>query len=234
MVALDRNAESIGKSTIAGKVEDRLRAEILHGTLAPGIRLNLDRLREELGVSVSTLREAVTRLVADGLIDAEEQRGYSVAPISLENLAEITRLRMELEPLALGFAIRNGGLDWETEVMASLYRLNRTRRDASDVASLQAWEQAHNAFHRALIDRCDMPLLIRIAKMLQTMNDRYRHIFLQMRSDQRNLEDEHRAIAEAAAARDSDRATGLLRAHLERTGTTLRELLAAHLPEKTS
>jgi len=219
------------KPTIASRLADALRAEILSGELKPGARLNLDRMRDDRAVSVSSLREAVTRLVADGLITVEEQRGYHVAPISLANLAEVTRLRMELEPLALRSAIANGALDWETGVMAALYRLNRTVRLPGDSASLEAWESAHNAYHFALIERCDMPLLMRILRMLIAMNNRYRRIFLDTGHDQRDMIEEHTAIAEAAAGRDAERAAKLLEAHIERTGTTLRKLLTAHLPE---
>lgn len=220
-----------GKPTIAGRLAADLRARILTGELAPGERLNLDRMRDDLSVGVSSLREAVTRLVADGLITAEEQRGYHVSPISLANLDEVTRLRMELEPLALRSAIANGGLDWETDVMAALYRLNHTERRLDDRASIEAWERAHNAFHLALIDRCDMPLLMRFQRVLITMNDRYRRIFLSTASEQRNLAEEHTAIAEAATRRDPDAAAGLLAAHIERTGSTLRRKLEGYLPE---
>jgi DNA-binding GntR family transcriptional regulator len=217
--------------TIAGRLADEMRAQILAGTLAPGARLNLDRMRDEMSVSVSSLREAVTRLVADGLVTVEEQRGYRVAPVSLADLDEITALRMELEPLALRAAIRNGGLDWETDVMAALYRLNRTDRRAGDPDSVEAWETAHNAFHRALIDRCDMPLLMRFHGMLMNMNDRYRRIFAITGQAQRNVAEEHTGIAEAATTRDADRAAALLEAHIQRTGHALRERLRGALPD---
>lgn len=220
-----------GKPTISGQVSEDLRTRIVAGNLEPGGKLNLDALRSEYSVSLSSLREAITRLAADGLIETEEQRGYRVAPISMENLDEVTQLRMELEPLALRRAIRNGGLDWETGVMASLYRLNHTERRPSDPASLAAWETAHNAFHDALIDRCDMPVLRKFHRILLNMNHRYRHIFQQLQVDQRDLAAEHAAIAEAATQRREEDAVSLLTAHIETTGRALREHLEIHLPE---
>lgn len=223
--------EREGRPTLAGRLTEELRARILSGELEPGRKLNLDRMRDELSVSVGSLREAVTRLVADGLVAAEEQRGYHVAPISLQNLEEVIRLRVELEPLALRAAIRNGGLDWETGVMAALYRLNRTARRPGDMASIEAWEAAHDAFHRALIERCDMPLLMRFHRVLMNMNDRYRRIFLATEPEERDLAEERTAIAEAATRREADRAAELLAAHIRRTGAVLRERLAGRLPE---
>lgn len=162
MSDLGEASKSAGKPTIAGKVEARLRHDILNGLLAPGARLNLDKLREAMDVGLSPLREAVTRLVSDGLVEVEAQRGYSVTPISIKNLEEVSALRAELEPFALKLSIANGGIDWETAVMASLYRVNRTERDPDDAASRAAWEAANNAFHRTLIERCDMPLLLKV------------------------------------------------------------------------
>lgn len=221
-----------GKPTLSERLARELRAQILSGALEPGQRLNLDRMRESRSVSVSSLREAVTRLVADGLIDAEEHRGYRVAPVSLANLAEVTALRMAIEPMALEAAIENGGLDWETGVMAALYRVNRIRRDPGDPATLDVWEAAHRGFHLALIERCDMPLMLRFARVLYDLNDRYRRIVIGTWPNARNVTDEHTAIAEAAVARRGDEAAALLRAHLERTAAALRALLADRLPGK--
>ncbi len=221
-----------GKPTLAGKLTQTLRDQILSGALAPGEKINLVRLRDAHEVSGSSLREAVTRLVADGLMTAEEQRGYHVAPTSLDNLAEVTLLRMRLEPFALGMSIENGGLDWETETMAALYRLNRTERRPDDAQSVEAWETAHNAFHHALISRCEMPLLTQFLHVLMNMNDRYRRIFLKTGRSQRDVNEEHTAIAEAAVSRAADLAAKLLEAHIERTGATLRRLLTDRLPKE--
>ena len=166
------------KPTVAGRLAADLRESILSARLAPGERLNLDQMRAAEGVSVSAMREAVGRLVADGLIEAESQRGYRVAPISRANLAEITTLRAELEPMALRRSLTNGGLEWRTEVAAAHFRLSRTPRSAADPATLEAWEEAHDAFHAALIGRCGMPLLLRFHRQLMAMNDRYRRILL--------------------------------------------------------
>ncbi|MCI4665978.1 MAG: GntR family transcriptional regulator [Neomegalonema sp.] len=222
------------KPTLAGQLTETIRDQILTGALAPGEKINLEKMRASLEVSGSSLREAVTRLVADGLMTAEEQRGYNVAPVSLANLAEVTLLRMRLEPLALRLSIANGGLEWETAAMAALYRLNNTERRVDDAEALEAWEAAHNAFHIALIDRCDMPLLRQFLRTLMAMNDRYRRIFLETKRDQRDVAEEHATIAEAAVRHDADKAAALLEAHIERTGATLRKLLADALPVETT
>ncbi len=230
MTTLDLTAKPAGKATIAGRIEARLRHDILHGVLAPGARLNLDTVRARMDVGLSPLREAVTRLVADGLVEVAAQRGYTVTPISIANLDEVCALRLELEPYALRRSIANGGLDWESAVMGALHRLNRTDRVPGNTASLAEWEAANNAFHLALIGRCDMPLLLKIHHSLVGMNDRYRHIYLKAVAIQREVIDEHVAIADAAVARRADQAAARLAAHIERSTANLRRLIAADLP----
>lgn len=234
MIPLDDQERTTGKRTIASRVESTLRHDILHGTLAPGSRLNLDRLRETLGVGLSPLREAVMHLVSDGLIVAEAQKGYTITPISVANLDEVCDLRLELEPYALMKSIERGGLDWEASVMGALHRLNRTERVANDQASQDAWEAANNAFHLALVERCDMPLLMKMYHSLVSLNDRYRHIYLKATGIQRDVIDEHTAIAEAAVDRRSDEACDLLRAHITRSTGNLRHLIADALPDASS
>lgn len=219
------------KPTLAGKIESRLRREIVLGQLEPGTRLNLDRLRETMNVGLSPLREAVTRIVADGLIEVAPQRGYRVTPVSVENFREVCDLRTELEPFALRKSIANGGLEWETAVMGALHRVNRTERDPEDPDSRAAWEAANNAFHRTLIERCDMPLLLKIHGSLIAMNDRYRNIYYKAVTVQRDVVDEHSAIAEAAVDRRADEAADMLTRHIERSVEILMELIAERHPK---
>ncbi len=230
MSPLDLNSGHTSKPTIAGQIEAKLRQDILHGILAPGTKLNLDKLRISMDVGLSPLREAVTRLVSDGLIEVAAQRGYTVTPISVANLDEVCALRLELEPYALRKSIANGGLDWEAAVMGALHRLNKTDRAPGNPESLANWEEANNTFHRTLIERCDMPLLMNIYNSLVGMNDRYRHIYLKAVAIQRDVIEEHIAIAEAAVERRAEDAAAILAAHIERSTANLRRLIVADLP----
>ena len=210
------------KNTIASRLVDRLREAILAGTLKPGAKINLDRTRAQFDVSLSPLREALARLIADGLVEFEDNRGYRVAPVSLANLTEITQLRTEFECLALRNAIASGDLNWEGDVIRALHRLNRTIRDPARPESFEQWEAAHSAFHLSLIAGCGMPQLLSFCRVLHNLHDRYRRIFLQTRPGDRNVGAEHSEIAQGAVARDVDFACGRLRDHIQRTGTNLR------------
>lgn len=220
-------ADAPRKETISSRISAVLRDAILRGRLAPGSRINLDRLREEHDISISPLREAVSRLVADGLVEFEDQRGYRVVPVSPENLAEVTTLRAELEVIALRASIEHGGLDWESDVLRALYLLSRSERDTARPNSLEAWESAHSEFHRALIRGCGMPLLLTFCTVLQNMTDRYRQLYPIGPQSDRDLNEEHAEIAVAATSHEVDRACAALRAHILRTGEELVTRMAA-------
>jgi DNA-binding GntR family transcriptional regulator len=230
---LPQLSEDGDKKTIASRVSHELRQAILRGDMTPGSKINLDRVRTSYDISLSPLREALSRLAADGLVELEDQRGYRVAPVSASNLAEVTRLRVEFESLALKHSIEQGDIEWESDVMRSLYRLNRIVRDPALPESLEAWEGAHNDFHLQLIRGCKMPLLLRFCSVLHNLNDRYRRLFLASNPGDRDVRGEHIAIAEAAVARRSSEACSALRHHIDRTGANLKKALALALNETT-
>src|SRR4051812_20226913 len=75
----------------------RIRTDIVFGRLQPGQKLPLQKLRSTYGVSVSTLREILCSLEPDGLVTAEGQRGFQVAPCSANEFKELASLRLLLE-----------------------------------------------------------------------------------------------------------------------------------------
>lgn len=216
-----------GKNTMASQLVARLREAIVSGQLTAGSKINLDRAKEQFQVSLSPLREALARLISDGLVVFEDNRGYRVAPMSPANLEEITALRVQLETYALREATKSGDSRWEGEVIRTLHRLNRAERDASRPETLEAWEEIHREFHLTLIAGCGMPVLMNFCSMLLNLNDRYRRTFLRTTSGDRNVAFEHSEIAQAAVARDADFACERLREHIHRTGTNLYKHIVA-------
>lgn len=210
-----------GKNTIASQLVDRLREAIVSGQLEAGSKINLQKARAVFQVSLSPLREALARLISDGLVTFEDNRGYRVAPTSLADLEEITSLRLEFEIYALREAIRQGDATWEGNVVRALHRLNKEERNADSPATLEAWENIHRAFHLTLISGCKKPHLMNFCSVLMNMNDRYRRTFLRATSGDRNVAFEHSEIAHAAVARDADFAAQKLHDHIRRTGGNL-------------
>jgi len=212
-------------ATLSSTLVARLRASIMRGDLEPGAKLNLDRMRATFGVSLSPLREALCRLESEGLVTIRDQRGYRVAPVSHENLAEVIRLRVELEGMAAKEAMAHGDSAWEGRILSTLHQLNRCKAGVRSVEEQEAWEQAHRAFHAELIAACGMPLLRQFCETLHDQSDRYRRIFLKDHAPDRDVPSEHAAIAEAMIERRGDTAIQLLRDHVERTGRNIQAAL---------
>jgi len=204
---------------------ERLRADVLACRLRPGERLRINDLCEKLSVSLSAVREALSRLAAEGFVVAEPQRGFRVAPISIEELRDLTSVRVEIEGMCLRRALAAGDVAWEEQLVAAHHRLSRTpEREEGDMGRVaEAFAVAHAAYHRALVAGCDSPWLLRLREILYAQGERYRRLSVPLARRQRDLPREHREIMEAALARDADRAVMLLRRHLELTTTILLE-----------
>jgi len=208
------------KQTRSSQLLGDLRAAVLEGQLAPGEKVNLERLREAHSVSLSPLREALSRLIAERMVEFEDLKGYRVAPISEANLREVTQLRADIEALALRYAIAQGGLDWEGDIPAALHRLKRA--GAEDEGSGLA--PAHEAFHQALTAGCTSTIMLEFTSVLRNLHMRYGNVLGYDAAD-RDLDAEHSAIAEATLARDADLAVALLRRHVERCGQDMLVLM---------
>lgn len=208
-----------GARTLSTELTDRLRQAILWGEFAPGSKLKLEMLRERLGLTLSRspLREALSRLGAEGLVRIEDQRGYWVAPVSEANLKEIARLRIHLETLALRESIAQGAGPWEQDIRQATQMLIQAPRKESSREAVSAWEAAHRGFHFALLGACGMPMLLQYCASLHDQNDRYRRLFLEHHPFDRDVNREHQTIVEATLERNADLACALLAQHIDRT-----------------
>lgn len=218
-------------ATLASSIAARLRTAIMDGELPPGARLRLEDLRAKYEVSLSPLREALSRLSMDGLVEAEEQKGYRVAPVSVDNYAEITLLRIQLETLALVRSIELGDDAWESALVGALHRLHKQELQRTEDSPIEGWELVHREFHNALIAASRMPMLLKMCATLHDLSDRYRRILLRSRPFDRDVGDEHQLIMEAALARNADKAARLLQQHVERTTANVRAMLVKRMEE---
>ncbi len=210
--------ETSASSTLASTLASDLREAILAGRMAPGSKLNLDELRTHFGVSLSPLREALSRLTAEGFVTVEEQRGYRVTAVSEANCKEVTRLRAEFEVLALTESIRNGDNEWEARVVGAYHWLAKVDNSTERLRNVQEWERLHRVFHHTLASACGMPLLLQFCGQLHDMFDRYRRLFLAEHPVDKDVPGEHRAMMQAALDRDARKAGNILRQHIERVG----------------
>lgn len=218
------SAEGADKRTMASLLEARVRQDIINGRLAPGSKLRLKELAESYDAGVIPLREALSRLAATGFVVATEQKGFSVGRISAKEIRDITTTRLLIECEALRQSIANGDLEWESRLIAAHHRLDRLPLVEGPERILRPdWEQAHEAFHSTLLSGCDSHWLLRFSQMLRDQTARYRVLSMHYPdSAARDVPAEHRALLDAALARDADRACALLAEHYE---TTTRNLI---------
>ncbi|MGE4240537.1 GntR family transcriptional regulator [Ramlibacter sp.] len=216
-----------GGQTLSSTIASSLRESIASGRIPPGAKLRLEELRTRFGVSLSPLREALSRLAAEGFVVLEDQRGYKVAPVSVAHLEEVTKLRTLVEGFALREAIAAGDDRWESGIVSRLYRLNKLGQAGSSEADVQAWESAHRDLHHHMIAACGMPLLMQFSATLHDLSDRYRRIYLDERPLDPDVVREHTEICDAVLERDADTAVERLRKHIERTGNNARGALAS-------
>jgi GntR family carbon starvation induced transcriptional regulator len=221
-VADDRPIGAGPGVTRATTIGQQIKLDIMSGRLAPGSKLHLEDLRAELGVSLSPLREGLSRLVAEGLVTSQDQRGYSVAPVSKANLMEILELRTNLEGRALRAAIEQGDDAWETAILSSHHLLTKiSDKERWTEHFYGEWEDRHRAFHTALIKGSNAPLLIQFCQTLWDMGRRYRRIFLRANPPKRDICREHKELLDATLKRDADLACKILADHIERTGRNI-------------
>jgi GntR family transcriptional regulator, carbon starvation induced regulator len=208
-------------------VQQRLREDIVSGTLAPWEKLRLAELKTRYAMGTSPLREALSRLVGEGLVTFEGNKGFRVRGLSREDLADIAYMRTALETFAIRTAIERGGMEWESGIVGALHTLVVSTRDTpTDQARLDTWTP-HDRFHEALISACGSPRVLETQRRLAEHHNRYRHIFMAENLPRQLVIDEHTNIANAALARDADRAAALLGGHMVVTSEFYARVLAS-------
>jgi GntR family transcriptional regulator, carbon starvation induced regulator len=206
--------------TLADSVHDDLRAEICAGRIAPGERLSLGELSKSHEVSLTVVREAVTRLASERLVKATPHEGFTVWPLSVDDLLDITRVRVEVEALAVRESVERGDVEWEAELIAAHHRLVGAGRHPNPPgeAPRDEWMAAHANFHAALAEACTSPLLKQLRRQLFDASELYRHWSKTLvPTKRRAVADEHKAILDAAVGHDADKVVDLLSAHIRAT-----------------
>jgi len=218
--------------TMSERAYQHLRADVIAGALAPGQKLRLQALQQRYELGISPIREALMQLSGEGLVSNDGQRGFSVSPLSKEDMLDLMHARTSVETLLLQDAIEHGDDDWGASITAAYYKLTRARlpQDPNDLVAVELWEAAHRGFHAALLAAARSKWLMRIDEQLIDHSERYRRIRLAYTSSAQQLEDdvmsEHAQLMEAALARNAGLASELLRSHLMRTAQVLGERFA--------
>jgi GntR family carbon starvation induced transcriptional regulator len=214
--------------TLTETIYERMRGDLLTGVFAPGVPLRLEDVRQRYNVSSSPVREAMFRLSAEGFLLLSSQRGFRVAPLSRNDLLDLTARRAEIEARALGLSIVNGDEEWESEVVKRHHRFGLISKQIQIGKGTfgTEWEERHRALHLSLIEACGSPWLQRFCTGLYDHFDRYRRL-ARLQPPQLVTDDED-AIVAAALRRDGATAVEILITHIERTSLAIGEALFSH------
>jgi GntR family carbon starvation induced transcriptional regulator len=199
-----------------------LRKLIMTSAIAPGEKLKVDTLKARLNTGASPIREALSLLTSDHLVERIDQRGFVAAACSKGNFQEILKLRCSLEDMALRESIKSSTTEWMEELVLAHHRVQKA--DRNDV---EEFERIHKAFHMALLANCGSKILLRLCDQLYDLNIRYRYIAgHSLNYGKRDVMREHSEILAAALDNDEDLASSRLMYHYRETGRFLEDTIA--------
>lgn len=212
--------------TLSTGLRDRLRKDILAGRWLPGQNLQLMLLSKHYETSSTVVREALTRLSGDRLVELKPNHGFFVPQISLDELRDFNELRCRAEEFGIQLAIERGDLRWESEVFAAHHMLERIPRFSDGNLELNPeWVEAHDNFHKKMLSACGLPVLIDLTSVLADENSLHRRWSAHSRkSASRDMAQEHREILQAVVDRDAELAGRLLREHYTQSMNNILEV----------
>ncbi|HEY1845296.1 MAG TPA: GntR family transcriptional regulator [Buttiauxella sp.] len=211
--------EKAQRMSLTMQVEARLKSALIVGALKPGARLVTKDIAEQLGTSITPVREALLRLVSSGALDATPAQAFLVPEISLSCYHEITTIRKNLEVMAVSEAARL----MNAESLATLRSLYDAFRAAKVAGNVEQALQANRAFRFQLYSYAQMPTLTALIEQLWVrIGPCFNYLYPQSQEvaqGHHNYED----LLEALAAGDSQRCVKALVKSIDDGATILRE-----------
>lgn len=219
LAAQSTAGEVSGSDTLSVRAASLVEQDIISGVLAPGARLGIIDLVQRYDIGATPLREGLSRLISRGLIVGIGQRGFRVAHVSRDDLADITRMRTVVEVEALRLAMAQGDDAWEADVLGALHQMRRHIQRTGDAFREGApdFDRLHKGFHTAVLAACNSKRLLEAHSDLYDQAYRYRRVMMRGVDSAEEFVATHQLLAEKILARDVDGAQAMLRSHLHST-----------------
>jgi DNA-binding GntR family transcriptional regulator len=213
--------------TLNETAAEKLREMIVHGTLAPGARLNERELTEMLGLSRTPLREATRMLASEGLVELLPNRGARVAALNVSTIRQTLQVMGALEALAGELACIHAKDEQITELRATHFEMlaDHARGD------LDSYFHRNQRIHLMIIDMADNAVL---SQLYRNLNDQVRRVRYMANLSQQRWDtaiQEHEDILAALTARDAEKLKALLADHLAHKLTVVSQALASKAAE---
>ncbi|NDK32690.1 GntR family transcriptional regulator [Nesterenkonia haasae] len=203
--------QRVNRESTAGLITRQLREAIMLGRLEPGTQLSEATLAAEFGVSRGPLREATQRLVQEGLVRAEPNRGLFVKELDEHEIRDLYAARTAIESAAGRTIIRQHRHD----AVLALRAAYESMQTVAEQGALAELSNADLDFHEVLVSSAGSP---RLQRMHQTLMVETRMCLTALQGTYRDPEDqvaEHRRIAEAIAAGDSEALVDAIEEHMQ-------------------
>ncbi|MBQ2678504.1 MAG: GntR family transcriptional regulator [Firmicutes bacterium] len=192
-------------------VYEELKHRILIGEIPPGARMMEVELAEDLGVSRTPVREAIRNLEKEGLVTIEPRRGAYASKLAMKDVIDILEVRQDLEALSASLAAAR----MTDEYKEKLYQINDQYRTAVETGTTADMIRCDTEFHRAIVEACDNPVLLRMITQLQEMVLRFRYLYYEDLERAKKQPAAHQFIIDALVSGDEERARKAARDHID-------------------
>lgn len=222
---MSASAPGSERQGVSEKVLEHLRQGIKDGTFAPGQRLIEVDLTRDLAVSRGTVRQALGRLAAEGLVQLTPHRGAAVRQMTSKDVAELFAARELLEGGTARLAAERAA---DSPYREALIEELASQRDWTEATDIPGYPEANERVHTLLVDTADNGLLAELIGQLQTKAWRtlFRDSFSV--SDVRESSRQHVGILAAVLDGDGERAEMLMRQHIQTTAEGARNWHDSH------
>ncbi|WP_407547873.1 GntR family transcriptional regulator [Streptomyces sp. Pv4-95] len=208
--------------SLAERAYRALRDRLVMLEIRPGAPINEDQLAQSLGVGRTPVREALKRLQYERLITTFPRRGTFATEVNITDLAHISEVRQELEPLAAAQAARRAtAVDRAalTALRRELESADSGRQDAAELMRLDL------QVHRAIYAATHNPYLEDTLVRHDNLATRIWCLFVERMADMAGHIEEHGPLIQAIVAGDPDKAAHLSRSHVEGFERAIREAI---------
>jgi DNA-binding GntR family transcriptional regulator len=212
-----------GVASLATTAYEEIKRRIIEGVIPPGYPVLEHELAEELGISRTPVREALTRLKHEDLVVAIRRKGMFVSSLSLRDMQEIGDMLEGLEGMAVKLAAGHAG----PEDLRRLEDTVRAQEEALSREDIQAWSAADEAFHAAILDAAKNRRIQEAAARVRALWRRQQKLTIRLRPKPTYSTECHRATLEAIKARDGERARAIDQHHRGQTNKMLIEILGS-------
>lgn len=207
---------------LSEQLREAIEEEVATGKLKPGTHLDEVELAERFGVSRTPIRETLSLLAGEGLVEIRPRRGAVVAQLSPHRLVEMFEVMAELEAMCARLAARRA----KENELETLAETHEKCREAAALRDPDAYFYANEEFHRAIYDASHNAYLCEQALVLQRKLRPYRRLQLRVRNRMQRSLEEHQGIVDAIHAGDAERASSEVRSHVVVQGDRFADLLA--------